>query len=169
MIVRSVSLPRCVRDCFGNLWRPVFSEQGTRTAWCCESSCTYEADDTCINLACSMRYDRQHLVVYVIGVECVKVVSFFSSKQYVRALAQLSCRLAREDEQNNTLAHVMCKGFIQRCRRTLMFPSPTTYSKQLQWRTVIFRMAKRMVVWARVVHAKQHHLSSKVWVFCRLW
>ena len=87
MIVRSVSLPRCVRDCFGNLWRPVFSEQGTRTAWCCESSCTYEADDTCINLACSMRYDRQHVVVYVIGVECVKVVSFFSSMQYVRALS----------------------------------------------------------------------------------
>ena len=76
---------------------------------------------------------------------------------------------AREDEQNSTLAHVMCKGFIQRCRRTLMFPSPTTYSKQLQWRTVLFRMAKRVVVWARVVHAKQHHLSSKVWVFCRLW
>ena len=25
-------------------------------------------------------------------------------------------------------------------------------------------MAKRMVVWARVVHAKQQHLSSKVWV-----
>ena len=38
--------------------------------------------------------------------------------QSVRALAQLSCRLAREDEQNNTLAHVMCEGFIQRCRRT---------------------------------------------------
>ena len=39
---------------------------------------------------------------------------------------------AREDEQNNTLAHVMWKGFIQRCRRTLVFASPITYSKHLQ-------------------------------------
>ena len=83
---------------------------------------------------------------------------------------------AREDEQNNTLAHVMCKGFILRCRRTLMFPSPTTYSKQLQWRTVLFRMAKHMVVWARVVLRvlcgffffcqgrveRQHHSSSQL-------
>ena len=70
-----------------------------------------------------MPQDHQHVVGYVIGEECIKVVSFFSSMQYVRALAQLSCRLARENEQNNTLAHVMCEGFIQRCRRTFIFVS----------------------------------------------
>ena len=30
---------------------------------------------------------------------------------------------AREHEQNNTLAHVIWKGFIQRCRRTFIFVS----------------------------------------------
>ena len=34
----------------------------------------------------------------MIGEKCIKVVSFFFSMQYVRALAQLFCRLAREDE-----------------------------------------------------------------------
>ena len=105
-----------------------------RTVWCCDDSCMFEAHDTCINLACSMPQDHQHVVVCVIGVECVKVVSFFFN-------AVCSC-----------VGHMFVwTGFIQRCRRSLMFPSPTTYSKQLQWRTVLFRMAKRMVVGARVV------------------
>ena len=104
-----------------------------------------------MNPACSMPQDHQHVVWCVIGKECIKVVSFFSSKQYVRALAQLSCRLAREDEQNNTLAHVIWKGFIQRCRRTFIFVSSITYSKHSQQRTTLFRLARRILVWARVV------------------
>ena len=32
-----------------------FSAQGTRTSWFCESSCTYKAGDTRINLVCCMR------------------------------------------------------------------------------------------------------------------
>ena len=147
---------------------------GMRAAWYCVVSCMFEADDTCINPACSMPQDHQHVVGYVIGEECIKVFPFFSM-QYVRALAQLFCRLAREDEQNNTLAHVMWNGFIQRCRRTLMFVYPIAYSKQLQWRTVLFRLAKRVVVWELVVLKvlcvffyfcqgrveRQHHSSSQ--------
>ena len=57
---------------------------GKRTAWYCDVSCMFEEDDTCINLACSMPQDHQHVVGYVIGEECIKVVSFFSSMQYVR-------------------------------------------------------------------------------------
>ena len=48
-----------------------FSVQGTRTAWCYESSCTYELDDTCINPSCSTRYDRQHVVEKVLGEGCI--------------------------------------------------------------------------------------------------
>ena len=39
---------------------------------------------------------------------------------------------AREEEHNNTLARVMWKGVIQRCRRTLIFVSSIAYSKHLQ-------------------------------------
>ena len=60
-----------------NSWRPVFFSVGKRTAWCCDDSCMFEAVDTCINPACSMRQDHQHVVGYVIGEECIKVVSFF--------------------------------------------------------------------------------------------
>ena len=82
----------------------------------------------------------------ILHAACLKIINVWSgmlsawsasrlfrsfSMQYVRALAQLSWRLAREDEQNNTLAHVIrAKVSFWRCRRTLMFPSPTTYSKQ---------------------------------------
>ena len=103
----------------------------------------------------------------ILHAACLKIINVWSgmlsawsasrlfrsfSMQYVRALA------AREDEQNNTLAHVMCKGFIQRCRRTLFFVSPITYYKHSKRRTVLFRLAKCMMVWARVV----------LWVFLRL-
>ena len=71
-------------------------------------------------------------------------------------------------EQNGSLAHVLWRGLIWRCRRTRMFALVRSRTKHSQWPTVSLRMARRMVVWDRVVHAKQQHLSSKVclgWYF----
>ena len=77
LIASSVSRPRCARLFRAAHEGTFFSVLGIRTAWYCDVSCMFEADDTCINLACSMPQDHQHVVGYVIGEECIKVVSFF--------------------------------------------------------------------------------------------
>ena len=119
-----------------------FSAQGTRTTWFCDVSRVDEGNVTRINSLCSTRFEHQQMVSFDDG-RGVDVgwfrVSFFVN-------AACSCHgtvvvafgtfdfggnSSREDGQNNTLAHVMMKGIIWCCRRTLMF-SPITYSKHLQ-------------------------------------
>ena len=121
-----------------NSWRPVFFQ--------CWPNVLRGA---AMFRACLKRMTRAS-ILYVV---CVKIInmwlgmlsarsasrlfrSFFQCSMFVRWHMFVSFGTfdfggngAREEKQNNTLAHVMWKGFIWRCRRTLIFVSSITYSK----------------------------------------